>query len=252
MVETMPNKEYLTAPPDVSFFHKCAFICVDLQQNGDVAETEPNYLTEAQMPDLWKQMGFAVDDVNDAIRYAVTNCMPNAVRVTAACRRFGMPMIFIHWGSRYPDLADIDPEVRGELYYGPGSERNAYTPESHVRRSRRLKCSVGRICDGENGAGFLPRHTAGLHASQPRREEPDPHWRTYGCLPWQDLEIRHEPRLPNAVRRGCNEQRLRIQPHRKDPGVRIRLHPGDRGVGVPYRRNCVKNGIAGNDSEVGG
>ncbi len=139
----MPNKEYLTAPPDVSFFHKCAFICVDLQQNGDVAETEPNYLTEAQMPDLWKQMGFAVDDVNDAIRYAVTNCMPNAVRVTAACRRLGMPMIFIHWGSRYPDLADIDPEVRGELYYGPGSERNAYTPESHVRPADALNVQSG-------------------------------------------------------------------------------------------------------------
>jgi nicotinamidase-related amidase len=143
MEETMPNKEYLTDLPDVSFFQECAFICVDLQQNGDVAETEPHTLTEAQMPELWKQMGFGLEDVNNAIRYAVTECMPNAARVTAACRRLGMPMIFIHWGSRYPDLVDIDPEVRGQLYYGPGSERNAYTPESHVRPAGALNVQPG-------------------------------------------------------------------------------------------------------------
>ena len=139
----MQQKEYLTALPDASFFQECAFICVDLQQNGDAVETEPHYITEAQMPDLWKQMGFGFEDVNDAIRYAVTCCMPNAARVTAACRRLGMPMIFIHWGSRYPDLMDIDPESRGELYFGPGSERNAYTPESHVRPAAALNVQPG-------------------------------------------------------------------------------------------------------------
>jgi nicotinamidase-related amidase len=139
----MQHKEHLTALPDASFFQECAFICVDLQQNGDVAETEPHYITEAQMPDLWKQMGFGFEDVNDAIRHAVTICLPNAARVTAACRRLGMPMIFIHWGSRYPDLIDIDPESRGELYFGPGSERNAYTPESHVRPAAALNVQPG-------------------------------------------------------------------------------------------------------------
>jgi nicotinamidase-related amidase len=108
-----------------------------------MAETEPHTITDAQMPDLWKQMGFGFDDVNDAIRYAVTECLPNASRVTSACRRLGIPMIFIHWGSRYPDLMDIDPEVRGELYYGPGSERNAYTPESHVRPAAALNVQPG-------------------------------------------------------------------------------------------------------------
>jgi nicotinamidase-related amidase len=139
----MQHKEYLTALPDASFFQACAFICVDLQQNGEAAETEPVYITEAQMPELWKQMGFGFEDVNDAIRYAVTTCLPNAARVTAACRRLGMPMIFIHWGSRYPDLLDIDPESRGELYFGPGSERNAYTPQSHVRPAAALHVQPG-------------------------------------------------------------------------------------------------------------
>ena len=139
----MPNKEYLTALPEAAFFEDCAFVCVDLQQNGDAAETEPKTITEAQMPELWKGMGFGVEDVNEAIRYAVTVCLPNAGRVTAACRRLGMPMIFIHWGSRYPDLVDIDPEVRGELYYGAGDERNAYTPESDVRPADALKVQPG-------------------------------------------------------------------------------------------------------------
>ena len=139
----MPNKEYLTALPDASFFHQCALICVDLQQNGNMADTEPHYITEAQMPDHWKKMGFGFGDVNDAIRYAVTVCMPNATRVTAACRKLGLSMIFIHWGSHYQDLVDIDPEVRGELYYGPGSNRNAYTPESHVRPADALNVQPG-------------------------------------------------------------------------------------------------------------
>jgi nicotinamidase-related amidase len=143
MEGNMPNKEYLTALPAASFFQECAFVCVDLQQNGDATETEPHTITEAQMPDLWKQMGFGFEDVNDAIRYAVTCCLPNAARVTAACRRLGMPMIFIHWGSHYPDLMDIDPEVRGELYYGPGSERNAYTLESRVRPADVLHVQPG-------------------------------------------------------------------------------------------------------------
>jgi nicotinamidase-related amidase len=88
-------------------------------------------------------MGFGFEDVNDAIRCAWTTCMPNAVRVTAACRKLGMPMIFIHWGSRYPDLVDIDPDSRGQLYFGPGSERNAYTPDSHVRPADALKVQPG-------------------------------------------------------------------------------------------------------------
>jgi nicotinamidase-related amidase len=143
MEGTVPKKEYLTALPGASFFQNCALVCVDLQQNGDAVETEPHPITEAQMPALWKQMGFGFEDVNDAIRYAVTECLPNAARVAAACRRLGMAMIFIHWGSRYADLMDIDPEVRGELYFGPGSERNAYTPESHVRPAAALHVQPG-------------------------------------------------------------------------------------------------------------
>ncbi len=139
----MQLKAYLTTLPDASFFHDCAFVCVDLQQNGDVAETEPHYITETQMPTHWKQMGFGFEDVNDAIRYVVTYCLPNAARVTAACRRLGMPMIFIHWGSRYQDLMDIDPESRGELYFGPCNERNAYTPNSHVRPAAALNVQTG-------------------------------------------------------------------------------------------------------------
>ena len=107
--------KYLTELPDASFFTKCAFVCVDLQEKEGEASVQPMHITEYEMPSLWKQAGFTAEDVNAANDFAFYVCNPNAARVAEACRTLEIPMIYIHWGARYEDMMDMDPEVRDLL-----------------------------------------------------------------------------------------------------------------------------------------
>lgn len=88
------------------FLETCAFVCVDLQDGGRGAA-----VTDAALPPAWKAMGFDAADVNAASAHAWEVCLPNAVRAAAASRQFGLPMVFIHWGYRFRDGMDLDPEI---------------------------------------------------------------------------------------------------------------------------------------------
>ncbi len=92
---------------DPGFLKRAAFVCVDLQE-GQRGEA----VSDDKLPAAWKDMGFTADDVNAASDFAWAVCLPNAVRVAEACRHAGLPMIFIHWGHRFEDGMDLDPEVR--------------------------------------------------------------------------------------------------------------------------------------------
>ena len=109
----MNEKNYLTQVPPKSFFEHCAFLCVDLQGGPHVDEHARNYVKE--MPAQWREMGFSLADVNAAVDYYVDHCIPSAITATKACRAYGLPMIFIHWGSHFEDGIDIDPFSREEL-----------------------------------------------------------------------------------------------------------------------------------------
>ena len=92
------------AGPD--FLESCAFVCVDLQDGGRGGD-----VTDEALPPAWKAMGFVAADVNAATAHAWEVGLPNAVRAAEASRRLGMPMVFIHWGYRFRDGMDLDPEI---------------------------------------------------------------------------------------------------------------------------------------------
>ncbi len=89
-----------------AFFDHCAFVCVDFQDGA-----RGPAVTEETLPPLWKKMGFTAEDVNAAIDFGWDVAYPNAIKVTDACRRAGMPMIFIHWGYLFENGMDLDPDI---------------------------------------------------------------------------------------------------------------------------------------------
>ena len=127
------EKSYLTVFPDSDYFTRCAFLCVDIQEQPGDSWDAPRYVN--QIPDQWIEQGFTVEDVNASADFLHNVCRVNAPRVVKACRRFDMPMIFIHWGSRYRGLIDLDPAVRKDLLTDgqSGTVPQAYSPESQDR-----------------------------------------------------------------------------------------------------------------------
>ncbi len=91
--------------PDRNFLENCAFVCIDIQ------ETSYHPMTTDKMPQGWLEMGKTADDVNRANRYLYDTAIPNACRVADACRAAQLPMIFVHWGYRFRDGMDLDPDV---------------------------------------------------------------------------------------------------------------------------------------------
>lgn len=147
-----------------TFFRHCAFVSVDFQ-HGD----EPKPLSDDRLPKLWKSMGFTAQDVNAANDYAWSVAGPNAVRVLEACRRRGMPRIFIHWGCLYRDGMDVDPEIRemqleehGRGATGwiphislPGSRPASYF---HVREDEYVLPKTGQDAFTSSNLGFVLRN----------------------------------------------------------------------------------------------
>jgi len=101
---------------DKSFFKDCVFVSVDHQPNTR------NYMTEESMPTWFKEAGDSVDDLNAAIDYLFDVAKPNAVKVADACRRMGLPMVFIHWGYQFHDAMDLDPETRNHFLKNFGTD----------------------------------------------------------------------------------------------------------------------------------
>ncbi len=103
--------------PDRSFLEHCAFVSVDFQEGA-----RPGHLTLDQIPALWRKMGFSADDVNAANDFAWDVALPNAVKVSKACRDLGLPMIFIHWGYLFEDGMDLDPVIRKSMLDEHGTD----------------------------------------------------------------------------------------------------------------------------------
>jgi nicotinamidase-related amidase len=93
-----------TAIPD-SFFEKCAFVSIDLQE-----EKRPDHLTDdSSLPASWVKNGIRHPDVNASNDHLYDVALPNAQKVAAACRKLGLPMILVHWGYEFDDGMDLDP-----------------------------------------------------------------------------------------------------------------------------------------------
>ncbi len=103
--------------PDASFFDHCAFVSVDIQEG-----TRPAPINDDQVPRQWKRMGFTAEDVNAANTFAWDIALPNAVKVAGACRKRGLPLIFIHWGYSFEDGMDLDPDIRNAMLEEHGTD----------------------------------------------------------------------------------------------------------------------------------
>jgi len=110
------------AMPNASFFEHCAFVSVDIQEGS-----RPEPLTEDQVPKEWKRMGFTAADVNAASDFAWNTALPNAVKVTEACRKRGLPLIFIHWGYTFEDGMDLDPDIRKAMLAEHGADYSKWS-----------------------------------------------------------------------------------------------------------------------------
>jgi len=107
---------------EASFFEHCAFVSVDIQEG-----TRPESLTEDHVPKQWKQMGFTAADVNAANDFAWNIALPNAVKVADACRRRGLPLIFIHWGYVFENGMDLDPDIRKSMLDEHGTDYSKWS-----------------------------------------------------------------------------------------------------------------------------
>jgi nicotinamidase-related amidase len=97
------------------FFERCVFLSVDFQAGTPDPGQSRGHVTAETLPHAWRELGRTPEDVNAATDYAVDVALPNACRVAGACRRLALPMIFVHWGFRFRDGIDLDPEIYGLL-----------------------------------------------------------------------------------------------------------------------------------------
>lgn len=112
------SKSLVYQTPDISFFERCAFVCVDIQPSGR------HKFTEETLPKAWLRSGATAEDANEAVNYTIDTAHPNAARVANACRKLGLPMVFVFWGTLFDDCMDIDPKLRRELIRNGGADVN--------------------------------------------------------------------------------------------------------------------------------
>lgn len=123
-VEANAGRQEVITP---AFFEHCVFVSVDIQESA-----APVPVTDAQLPKAWKKMGISANDVNTANDHAWRIALPNSVKVADACRKLGVPRIFIHWGYLFEDAMDLDPDVRKAMREEYGSDYARYS--GHIRQ----------------------------------------------------------------------------------------------------------------------
>lgn len=103
-VHTLPA----AAPGEVTAacLQDCALVVVDVP-GGE----RPAPCTRETMPPLWRDSGYVPDDVNAATDYAWDIAIPNAAKAVKLSRALDIYTIFVKWGFRFPDGADLDPET---------------------------------------------------------------------------------------------------------------------------------------------
>ena len=110
----LDTPEELHIDPD--FFQDCAVIVVDVQAGGKGPD-----LAEADVPPDWKQLRTQIPDLNKASAYTWNVAVPTAVRVVKNAHKLGINTIYLHWGFKFPDGRDLEPEVYNKMkqQYGP-------------------------------------------------------------------------------------------------------------------------------------
>jgi len=105
---------------DISFFENCVFVCIDIQPG------QRAYMTVESMPKSWVEAGMKPEDLNAATDQKFDAAYPNARKVTEACRSIKMPMIFVHWGHKFKDGMDLEPDIREFMTATFGPDSNSW------------------------------------------------------------------------------------------------------------------------------
>ncbi|HNT89126.1 MAG TPA: isochorismatase family protein, partial [Candidatus Hydrogenedentes bacterium] len=138
-----------------SYFEKCAFVCVDIQEGA-----RGPALSYEELPGVWKDMGFSADDVNAANAFAWDVAFPNAVKVTGASRRLGLKMIFVHWGYLFEDAMDLDPDIYKMFKRDFGEDARAWS--GHISRP---DSQPAKALDIQPGEYVIPKTAQDAFAS---------------------------------------------------------------------------------------
>ncbi len=136
------ESETQSEKPDASFFQHGVFISIDVQEG-----TKPAPLTNDQIPSLWREMGFTAEEVNAANDHAWEVALPNAVKVADACRAAGLPMIFVHWGYRFEDGMDLDPDIRNSMLKEHGADYSKWS--GHIDQPSSQPAKALGVREGE-------------------------------------------------------------------------------------------------------
>jgi nicotinamidase-related amidase len=136
------NSQPEKPPVDATIFEHCAFVSIDIQEGA-----RPAPMTLDQVPALWREMGFTADDVNAANDFAWDVALPNAVKVANTCRSLGLPMIFVHWGFRFEDGMDLDPDIRKSMLKEHGTDYAKWS--GHIDQPGSQPAKILDIRDGE-------------------------------------------------------------------------------------------------------
>lgn len=109
------------------FFRACAVIAVGV----DNAPRPAPWRAES-LPAYWRDQDFDADDLNRAMDHAWDIALPNAIRAVKAARRLGLHIVVAHWGFRFPDAMDLDPQtlLNFRRLYGPDTRRYPGHPEA--------------------------------------------------------------------------------------------------------------------------
>ena len=100
-------------------FRDAVLVSVDLQEIPRVT------VREQDVPKAHRKMGVDAADVNAANDTLFDTAMPNAAKLVAHFRERGLPVILVHWGYRFKDAMDLEPETRNSFLemYGKAYDR---------------------------------------------------------------------------------------------------------------------------------
>jgi len=102
------------------FLHHCAVVCVDIDERP---RPRP-YMEDSDLPVALRKLGHTAEDLNAGIAQRYEQCLPHAARVVEVARRLKLPIIATHWGFRFEDGTDLDPETFNAMREEYGADAN--------------------------------------------------------------------------------------------------------------------------------
>lgn len=82
------------------------FVSIDFQPRKRIVWTDENIL------EVYREEGFTLEELNDAVAHFHEVALPNAVRVAEFARARGMPRVFVHWAASEGSISVLETQPR--------------------------------------------------------------------------------------------------------------------------------------------